>query len=176
MRRPRKTLDQRIQEGQKPSRATKNNLDATRRKLVRLKSRVQEIVSGPYCYFITLTIAPEYYGKDPEYYIQTIKKVLHNVSEQYILNEDYGDKTERLHFHALVTTHEPIITEFIKGDNYWKDCPYLYGQVHVKPFDNRVSSKDKVKEYILKTENHAIKSTAGRIFYSRRKKTHEKTY
>jgi hypothetical protein len=170
-RRTRKTLRQRLDEGQNLPKAMNNNIKARTQQKYRLTARITEIAQGDNVYFLTFTINEQNYGHDTEYYVKGIKKVLFKACEQYILNEDYGTLNERLHFHAIVKTHTPIVIEYVKGSNYWKDCPYLLGHVHVASVnlaDER--STPKIKEYILKTYNHTVKNTTGNIYYSRRKK------
>lgn len=173
--RTRKTLQNRLDEGQTITNALNNNTKAQQQKKHRLRTRLKEIMSvsnNQKCYFMTFTIAPNYYGKETEFYVKAIKKALHDVSRQYIFNEDYGANNERLHFHAVLQTDTEIITEYIKGDNFWTESIYHYGLVHVALInltDER--SKPKIQEYILKTENHTVKNTTGRIYYSKRKKT-----
>jgi len=172
----RKTLTKRLEEGQGVRQAFNNTSESYKKMKSNLFKRTEQIITNEnLAYFLTFTIAPEHYEKDKATLKKSIRKALNEVSPRYIMNEDYGTINERLHFHVIANTYNPIITQFIKGDNYWKDCPYYgYGHVHVAQIDKSPekikSNKKKISEYIAKATNHAIKTTSGAITYSRRKR------
>lgn len=155
----RKTFLQRIEQGYQPIKASFNTELSDSMRLYRLKKRCQSIIEMKYSFFVTFTIAPEYYHLKKD----TIRKKAQSALglARYVLNEDYGTQNERLHFHAL-TGYDATI-------NY-KDiiAQYPYGAVNFKVVKVRSLTSKKISLYITKTYNHAIKNTAGKVYYDKR--------
>lgn len=155
-----KTLEQRLQEGQDIQQAI-NNLNKSYKKMnTRLKKRLENLLKKDYVYFITFTIAPEHYNElDYNKYLRKIKEALKSASG-WVCNSDYGSENERLHFHAVASFKGQLdYTTILKI--------YTYGAVNFKP----IYSKDEksIREYLMKTLNHATKQSAGKIHFSRLK-------
>jgi hypothetical protein len=110
-------------------------------------------------YFITFTIAPKYYGLEYNTYLRKIKEALGDASS-WVVNSDYGNINERLHFHAVATFDDQL-------DYITLNSIYQYGSINYKPIYN--TNEKAIREYLNKTLNHAIKQTAGKIHYSREK-------
>lgn len=155
-----KTLEERLLEGQDIQQAI-NNLNKSYEKMnSRLKKRLEKLLKEEFAYFITFTIAPEYYNElDYNKYLRKIKKALGSASG-WVLNSDYGSENERLHFHAVASFKDQLDYNTILEI-------YTYGSVNFK----RIYSKNEkaLREYLIKTLNHATKQTASKIHYSRLK-------
>jgi len=152
-----KTLDDRLQEGQPIQKAIINLNKSYQRRDSRLKKRLENILQNEYTYFITFTIAPKNYGLKYNTYLRKIKEALGHASS-WVLNSDYGDKNGRLHFHAVATFE-------LQLDYTTLNAIYKYGTIDFKTIYNM--NEKAIREYILKTFNHAVKQTAGKIHYSR---------
>ena len=154
-----KTLKDRLQEGQKIQQAINNLNQSYQRRDSRLKKRIEEYLQNEYTYFITFTIAPKYYDLKYNTYLRKIKEALEGASG-WVLNSDYGDTNERLHFHCVAT--------FISQLDYnTLNTIYKYGTIDFKPIYS--TNEKALREYLNKTFNHAVKQTAGKIHYSRQK-------
>lgn len=154
-----KTLEERILEGQDIQKAIYNLNKSYEKQNSRLKKRLEKMLKGEFVYFITFTIAPEHYGYEYETYLRKIKEALINASS-WILNSDYGSENGRLHFHAVVVYDNQLDYTIINNI-------YKYGAVNFQPIYNK--NEKALREYLIKTLNHATKQTAGKIHYSRLK-------
>lgn len=155
-----KTLNDRLQEKQKIQQAITNLNKSYQRRDSRLKKRLEMMLQNQNTYFITFTIASNYYNLSHNTYLQKIKKALGSASG-WVLNSDYGDKNERLHFHAVATFDHQLDYNIV-------NAIYQYGSVNFKPIFN--TNEKALREYLIKTFNHTVKQTAGKIYYSRKKK------
>lgn len=154
-----KTLEERILEGQDLQKAIYNLNKSYERQNSRLKKRLERILKGEYAYFITFTIQPEHYGYEYETYLRKIKEALASASS-WVLNSDYGSENGRLHFHAVASFTCQLDYNTINSI-------YHYGAVNFKLIYNK--NEKALREYLIKTLNHATKQTAGKIHYSRLK-------
>lgn len=155
-----KTLKDRIQEGQPIQKAIINLNQSYYRRDVRLKKRLENMLQKEHTYFITFTIAPNYYDLSYNTYLRKIKKALGSASG-WVLNSDYGSINERLHFHAVATFDDQLDYNIV-------NAIYQYGSVNYKPIFNK--NEKALREYLLKTFNHAVKQTVGNTYFSRKKK------
>lgn len=154
----RKVFHQRIEQGQSPLIASYNTQRADEMRLYRLKKRCTEIIEKEFSYFITFTISEDHINLKKD----TIRKKAQSVLGQarYVLNEDFGSQNQRLHFHALVGYDTELNYKSIIAQ-------YPYGAINIKPVrKNNVASK-KISLYITKTYNHALKLTAGKVYYDK---------
>jgi hypothetical protein len=110
-------------------------------------------------YFITFTIAPKNYGLKYNTYLRKIKEALGDASA-WVLNSDYGDENNRLHFHCVATFGRQLDYNTI-------NVIYQYGSINYRLIYNK--NEKALREYLNKTYNHAIKQSAGKIHYSREK-------
>ena len=169
MKRPRKTLKDRIEGGQWPPRAQGNNLHALSKHEYRCKSRITEIITQGEPHFLTFTLEDKYLGLKMDTYLQGIKKALKQLgAKQYIINIDYGTKKGRLHFHVVATFPKQLDYIIVKGQKYITQHNYHYGLVHCEFISHETKTATQVTKYITKVYNHAHKHTAGVIIYSRR--------
>lgn len=156
-----KTLKERLEEGQPIQRAINNLNICYQKRDSRLKKRLEKYLKNENTYFITFTISPKYDHLKYNTILRKIKKALARASALgWVLNSDYGDLNERLHFHAIAT--------FI-GQLDYNTIIYIYqyGSVNFKKVYNK--NEKALREYLLKTFNHTVKQTIGKIYYSRSK-------
>lgn len=123
----------------------------------RLKNRIRDFLQIGNCIFLTLTFRDDVLENTSEktrrlYVTQCLK----SCSKYYIANIDYGDNTQREHYHAIVVSdHVP--------DGFWS-YGYYWRLSIIKD-----SNPLRLAKYISKLTNHAIKETTRRnhIIYSR---------
>jgi len=127
----------------------------------RIHDRVKIIVSQPNAYFLTFTIANEYYGLQRLTYQRKIKEALSQAS-LYIANEDYGKENGRYHIHALVLF--PFHYDYTPKKHYVQDV-WHYGNVDFEAI--HTPNDEAITNYINKFTSHAIKESSARIIYSR---------
>lgn len=131
------------------------NADYQRRK--RLKERITSMLNIGQCLFLTLTFTDSVLENTQQHIRRKyVARFLKANSECYIANIDYGDTTEREHYHAVV------LCDYLSYDSW----PYGFSFVESI---NRYASEDKLACYISKLTNHAIKESAKRcsLIYSR---------
>lgn len=148
-----------MQEGQDPQQAIDNLNKSYKKRNARLKKRLEKILQQEHAYFITFTIAPAHYNYNYDTYLRKIKEALKYASS-WLLNSDYGDENNRLHFHAVVAFPDKLDYNTITSI-------YQYGAVNFRPI--YAKNEKALREYLLKTLNHATKQSAGKIHYSRKK-------
>lgn len=152
-----KTLQERIEEGQDPQQAINNLSQSYYRRDSRLKKRLIQMLEQQHTYFITFTIAPKNYGLKYNTYLRKIKEALGHASA-WVVNSDYGNINDRLHFHCVATFNSRL-------DYNTLNNIYQYGTIDFKPIYS--ANEKALREYLIKTFNHAVKQTAGKIHYSR---------
>jgi hypothetical protein len=152
-----KTLNDRLQEGQELQKAINNLNQCYERRNNRLKKRLKQMLEQEHTYFITFTIAPKYYGLKYNTYLRKIKEALGGASA-WVVNSDYGNINDRLHFHCVASFNSQL-------DYTTLNEIYKYGSINYKP----IYSMDEkaLREYLMKTFNHTVKQTAGKIHFSR---------
>lgn len=168
-----KTLEERVLGGQGIQQAINNLNKCYKKRDSRIKRRLEKLLLCEYVYFITFTIAPEHYGYEYQTYLRKIKKALNNALG-WVLNSDYGDENGRLHFHAVASFNGQLDYNTIISI-------YQYGSVNFKFIYSK--NEKAIREYLVKTLNHATKQSVGKIHYSRvkcrcekiRGSKHEKT-
>jgi len=160
-------------------------LSEKRRKKV-LNKKVNTYSNVDNCFFITLTFKDEFFiGKSKDTIRTYIRRYLKENCNNYVANEDYGTKNERLHFHCVCNLKsKDILTDF--GFHTYKN--HLLYCANLKNYDFGFSVVEKVKKatqelasdipnnhlalsnYINKLTNHALKNTGRppRIIYSRK--------
>jgi len=152
-----KTLKQRIEEGQRTAKAVENTIRAEQKRHSKIKKRIAFILEQPFSYFITFTLTNDYLNLKFNTYTKKIRQSL-KASKLWIANSDYGSKNDRLHFHVVACYTDQLDYNTILS--VWQ-----YGNVDFKPIIRK--DEKSIREYILKTTNHALKLTVGRIIYGR---------
>lgn len=131
-------------------------------KVSRVKKRLVYLFSRyNYLWFCTFTFNDNLLNKCERTKRDTIKLVLNNLDFKYILNVDYGTKTERQHFHCVVATNFDLdLNLFIKK---YYPCFCLAQKI-----DLNEKSVSCVSKYINKLTNHSIKESTKkqRIVYN----------
>lgn len=154
----RKTVEQRfIDNPYNIQRAIDNSRKSEERYRSRIKKRVEEMLTQPYTYFYTYTLSDKYIDAPQEQHIKKIKATLPQATF-YMINNDYGTQTDRLHYHALASFNHKYDTTLLEK--------YQYGFTSVKEIKEKNSKQ--IYEYILKLSNHAIKKSVAKIWRSRR--------
>ena len=118
------------------------------------KSRIYKCIdymlnNYPVCYFCTMTLNEDAIKLTMKYLKGQLTKCLNACHTCYLGNVDFGDTTNRLHFHVIIAENDIHICK----DN----LKWLYGFYDIKVIHN----KDAVKlgSYIMKLVNHATKET-----------------
>lgn len=138
-----------------------NDLEEARRinnsnykRVNRLKSRIERYLSKGCCIWLTLTFdEPTLAKTSEETRRRYVSRFLKSQSNCYIANIDYGDSTEREHYHAVV------LCDFVDMKS-WK-----YGFAYTERIKNHVKTSTKISKYVSKLCNHAIKETTKRAVY-----------
>ena len=154
-----KTLHQRIVDNQDPQKAIHNTRKAHEKQHTRIRKRVSRIIEQEHSYFMTFTLSNDYLDLKHSTHIKKITETLASGSViDYLLNNDYGDKNNRLHYHAVACFNCQLDYTMIQKI-------YQYGALDIK----KVYKKDtkSISEYIQKLKNHAIKKTTAYITYKR---------
>lgn len=159
----RKSIEQRFKENPNNiQKAIDNSRKSEERYRSRIKQRVETMLTQPYCYFFTYTLSNESIELPQELHIKKIKATLPQATF-YMINNDYGTQTERLHYHALASfIHEYDTTKLDK---------YQLGYTSVKPIKDKNAKS--LYEYILKLSNHTTKRSVAKIWRSKKKSNKE---
>ena len=135
----------------------------------RVRARIESMYSKyGRLYFVTLTLNDLCIAYDKFALLDYAKSALGDVSSMWVLNDDYGDTTNRLHFHAVVLADlYPI--EML--DSLWP-----FGFVKVKRCSVDDVSDDieinirRIARYVTKLARHCVKDTTCKVYFSRKKK------
>lgn len=128
-------------------------LKARYQKVSRIKKRfIYLLTRCKYVWFCTFTFDNYYINKCDRTKRDLIKSVLNTHDFKYILNIDYGKRTEREHYHCIIGTNIDFnVNQFIQSYYPCFSCSILCKKG--KNDFNRLS------KYINKLTNHCIKST-----------------
>lgn len=131
-------------------------LSARYMKVSRIKRRLVYLLSRcSYVWFCTFTFNDYYINKSDRTKRDLIKSVLHTHDFKYILNIDYGKKTEREHYHCILGTDINFnVNQFIQN-NYPCHCLAIQCKKGSEDFT-------RLSKYINKLTNHCIKATTKR--------------
>jgi len=154
-----KTLQDRINENQDPQKAIKNTRRSHEKQHTNIRKRVAKIIAQEHSYFITFTLDDQHLNLKQNTHIKKITETLASGSViDYLLNNDYGDKTNRLHYHAVCCFNCQL-------DYSTMQKIYQYGALDIA----KIIKKDlkSISEYIQKLKNHAIKKSTAMITYKR---------
>ncbi len=153
----RKTLIDRLDEGQDLEKAAKNLLQSAKKWRARVKRKTEQILEYEDKYFVTFTFNDKGLETTQQMHLKKIRKALAEAS-LWILNEDFGTQTGRLHYHALVSYDQQL--------NY-NDLISLwpYGSVNIIPI--HTPNAKSLRLYLMKLSQHATKGSAKKIWFSR---------
>lgn len=126
----------------------------------RIQKRIQRYIQAGKGAFYTLTFRDDVLASTSEdTRRQYVRRWLSLNFKQYVANIDFGDKTEREHYHAVVNLEDGVLPE---------EWPHGFHKVQFVAFhgvdDTRIS------KYMSKLTNHALKQSGQlkRIIYSRK--------
>jgi hypothetical protein len=154
-----KTLIQRIEEEQEPQKAINNTIRSHEKQHTNVRKRITRIIEQEHSYFITFTLNDKHLHKKQRTHIKKITEALAKVSViDYTLNNDYGDKTNRLHYHAVACFNYQLDYTIIQKI-------YQYGTLDIKKIINKDIKS--LSEYIQKLKNHALKKSVYMLTYKR---------
>lgn len=134
--------------------------EASRKRTIRLKQRIEDMLLNGSCIFLTLTFNDETLSTTTEKQRRVaVSRYLKQYQTKYVANIDFGSENHREHYHAIINTDKV---------NY---STWRYGAINGERIRNRNINCDKQKlaKYICKLSNHAIKETTRRcsLLYSR---------
>lgn len=114
-----------------------------------------------YIWFCTFTFDDYYINKCDRTKRDLIKNVINVRDFKYILNIDYGKKTEREHYHCIIATNDNLDLNQYLQDNYSCFCSALL-------CNTTTDDVKRLTKYINKLTNHCIKSTTKkqRVYYN----------
>ena len=131
-------------------------LQARYQKVSRIKRRLVYLLSRTsYVWFCTFTFSNDYINKCTRTKRDLIKSVLNTHDFKYMLNIDYGKKTEREPYHCILGTDINFdVNQFIQSEYpcYCLAIPVKVGEDDFK----------RLAKYINKLTNHCIKATTKR--------------
>lgn len=125
----------------------------------RLFLRVKYMMDLGQCMFLTLTFNEETLNSSSaESRHNWVKRFLKRNFNCYVANIDFGKKTQREHFHAIV------LGDDLKSVEKWK-----YGYSSAKYIYDNKESSERISHYLLKLAYHFVKDTVKRnkVIYSR---------
>lgn len=135
-----------------------NRLHAKASRYNRLLKRIMSYLECGTCWFVTLTWRDDVLEKTEELTRRKyVRRWLKSISKLYIANIDFGGKTDREHYHAVVLAEDPEIFQT------WK-----HGFINVQQIRYDKKSAEKISHYVIKLTNHAVKDTTKnrRVIYS----------
>lgn len=114
--------------------------------------------------FVTLTFTDKALQLKAETRKKHITRLLAKISEDYILNIDYGDKTDREHYHAVVAMKSDKCHMYLQRDNKGqlhlkvKELDsYKYGNYGVEEIRRTETDAKKLAAYETKLTLHSVK-------------------
>lgn len=131
-------------------------LSARYMKVSRIKRRLIYLLSRcSYVWFCTFTFDNYYIDRTDRTKRDLIKSVINTHDFKFMLNIDYGKKTEREHYHCIIGTNINFnVNQFIQ-DNYPCHCLAI-------PCKKGRDDFKRLSKYINKLTNHCIKATTKR--------------
>ena len=118
----------------------------------RLFKRVNKFMDMGTCLFLTLTFTDEVLAStNEETRRKYVRRFLKEYSSCFIANIDYGSKTGREHYHAI------ILFDNVRLVDNW-----VHGFSNAQIIRDDLKSSQRVSHYILKIANHFVKATTRR--------------
>lgn len=129
-------------------------------KISRIKRRLVDlIIHKDYIWFCTFTFDDYYINKSDRTKRDLIKNSLKNFDFKYILNVDYGSKTEREHYHCILATNYSFDI-----DKHLKEHYPCFSSA--KLCNKSLEDTTRLTKYINKLSNHCLKeSTKNKRIY-----------
>lgn len=135
-------------------------LSARYMKVSRIKKDIVYLFhTKKYIWFCTFTFDDNYINRCDRTKRDLIKNVLNNIDFKYILNVDYGSRTEREHYHCILGTDSNINIDF-----YLKDLYPCFSSARL--CSKTDEDKKRLTKYLNKLTNHCLKdSTKNKRIY-----------
>lgn len=127
-----------------------NKAKALQKRKANLKKRIKFMLLNNECLFCTFTLSDDYINNDLKTLKKYITRLLNDLECFYVGNVDFGENTDRLHFHFVVASDNK---KFIKEN-------YKMGFCDLKIITNKNSYK--LANYIDKVVNHGLKDSTKR--------------
>lgn len=140
-------------------------IHADNRRYNRIFHRLNYMMTLGSCLFVTLTFSDDAMNRNNEVSRKkAVKTFLKAHSDLYIANIDFGSKTGREHYHAVILNSDPKICD-----------DWVYGYSNAQMIRDNIDSSDRIARYMIKIINHFVKSTVRRnyVIYSRSKWTYK---
>lgn len=126
-------------------------------KVSRIKRRFVFLLSRyKYIWFVTFTFSDNYINKTDRTKRDLMKDVLYTHDFKFILNIDYGKKTQREHYHCILATNIDMDIHQFMSSNYKGG----FSKSILMPLD--FNNFIRTTKYINKLTNHCIKATTKR--------------
>lgn len=130
-------------------------LESKKKKVQRIKKKINDLVLSDNAVFITLTFRDDVFEKtSAETRRRYVSRYLKSQGCEYVANIDFSPDISREHYHAVINTRVDL--------NAWK-----YGFSYAEKMRCRNSDLARVSKYISKLTMHALKVNATRLIYSR---------
>lgn len=158
------------------------NLDSARyQRSKRVMVKVGRSVLSGNAFFVTLTFKDKVLeSTSEETRRRYVSRALRDIGFAYVANIDYGDQTQREHYHAIVEPYPFCLASWKNGKKEYQDMPDFrewckkYGFVKIEKIGNTEEDEKKVAKYTAKLSRHALKkstskggATAPRLIFSR---------
>lgn len=141
--------------------------DATRKRVQRLRAKIERWLDRGYVYFLTLTFTDSVLERTTE---STRRQMVHRYLSKwdlvYCANLDFGSQNGREHYHAIICSQMPLGTEYeyhgkhrVLKTDLLQEWSQKHGYSSCKgPISLDASTP--LAKYVSKLSNHAFKPTA----------------
>lgn len=130
-------------------------LDSKRRKMMKVREKISDIVLNNNAVFITLTFTNDVFSKTtPQTRRRYVARYLKSQGDHYVANIDFSPDVGREHYHAVICSRVNL--------KAWK-----YGFSSAEKVRAHHSDMKRLSKYITKLTNHALKVDITRLIYSR---------
>lgn len=134
-----------------------------REKTRRVRRKILSMMVLGSCSFLTLTFTNDVLNNTSEESRRRyVSRFLKSISTDYVANIDWGDETQREHYHAVVLGTELEMSGWDK---------YGFSNCKIVAINDDSTNSSRMSKYIYKLSNHATKQSTRRkkIIYSRDK-------
>ena len=135
--------------------------DKYKHKTFRVRRKILSMMVLGSCSFLTLTFTNDVLNNTSEETRRRyVSRFLKSISTDYVANIDWGDETQREHYHAVV------LGDDIDMSNWDK---YGFSNCKKVSINDYTTNSSRMSKYIYKLSNHATKESTQRkkIIYSR---------
>lgn len=130
-------------------------------RIKKVKEKINDIVSSGRAIFLTITFSPHTMDITSEDTRRRyVSRFLKETCYCYVANQDFGEKNDREHYHAVVYGKNGSV-------NLKK---WIYGRIDAERVRNTKNDLGALARYVTKLTNHAVKDSAStkRLIYSRK--------